>query len=100
MECRYVRDLADALVAGHLPLRMVREVIQHLDACQACQDEFHAQQSLRASLRCAFDRADFLRLTPEFASRLSMQLHAWASGQPQPETPQGPLPLAHTPPKR
>lgn|SRR5512144_2275438 len=94
MKCRYVRDLADSLVAGHLPARMARELLQHLGTCPGCQAEFDAQQSLRASVRWAFEHADALRVSPEFVSALAAELRARTCASPRTTT--GWLPVVHT----
>lgn len=76
MECREVRQLAEALVSGQLPIDITQGVVAHLERCRACGDEVDGLRRVRAATRSAFESAPNLRTRPEFAAALTARLQA------------------------
>jgi hypothetical protein len=70
MECRDVRELADAFLTAQLLVETNHDVVRHLEICPACRAEIDGRRDLRDRLRAAIDRAADLRPRPEFAAEL------------------------------
>ena len=56
-------------------------VISHLEQCAECRQELKARRELRGKLRGAFIKSPENQLRPEFAARLSIQLHDYSLGK-------------------
>lgn len=76
MECREVRQLAEAFVSEQLLVETTRAIVAHLEQCPTCRAEVEGLRRLRASTRSAFNAAAELQVRPEFVARLSSQLQA------------------------
>lgn len=81
MECRQVRQLADAFISEQLLVETTHAVVAHLDRCAACRAEVDGMRRLRAAARSAFERAPMLAMRPEFASALASRLRAESTGR-------------------
>jgi hypothetical protein len=79
MECREIRQLAEAFVSEQLLVETTQAVVAHLDRCPACRAEVDALRRLRGSTRSAFERAPDLTPRPDFAADLAARLRAHAS---------------------
>lgn len=86
MECREVRELAEALVSEQLLVETTRSVQAHLDRCPACRGEIESVRRLRAAVRSAFVAAPDLAPRTEFTVELRQRLlnEAERAGRPQP----------------
>ena len=87
MECREVRQLAEAFVSEQLLVETTQAVVTHLDRCPACRAEVEGLRRLRAATRSALERAPDLRVRPEFAIELKSRLQAEAARQGAPRMP-------------
>jgi len=76
MECREVRQLAEAFVSDQLPVETTRAVVAHLDRCPACRAEIEGLRRLRAATRSAFVNAAGLAPRPAFATELGERLQS------------------------
>lgn len=81
MECREVRQLAEAFVSEQLLVETTRAIVAHLEQCPACRAEVAGLRRLRAAARSAFTNAPDLAARPEFISSLRARLQAEASQQ-------------------
>ena len=66
MECRDVRDMADAFLAEELLGNTSHQILRHLETCRGCRDDLDARRALRDRVRSAFYHARELAPTPEF----------------------------------
>lgn len=66
MDCRDVRDMADAFLAEELLGNASDQILRHLETCRFCRDDLGARRALRDGMRRAFHRARELAPTPEF----------------------------------
>jgi hypothetical protein len=87
MECREVRQLAEAFVSEQLLVETTQAVVAHLDRCPACRAEVDGLRRLRAATRTAFEGAPDLRLRPEFSVALASRLQAEAARHRAARTP-------------
>jgi hypothetical protein len=76
MECREVRQFAEAFVSEQLLVETTQALISHMDCCPPCRGEIEGLRRLRASTRSAFEGAADLRARPEFAAALRSRLQA------------------------
>lgn len=76
MDCRDVRNLAEAYVSDQLMVETAEAVVGHLEHCAPCRAEIDGLRRLRASVRAAFDAAPALAPAPEFAARLTARLRS------------------------
>jgi hypothetical protein len=74
MECRDVRDMADAFLAQELPGNSSDRMLRHLETCRFCRDDLGARRALRDGVRRAFHHARELAPTPEFLGRMRATL--------------------------
>lgn len=74
MNCRDVRELADAFIADQLIVETTHGLVRHLETCEACRAEIAARRALRDRLRAAFGRAPALQPRAAFASELAARL--------------------------
>lgn len=74
MQCRDVRELADAFVTEQLLVETNHDVVRHLETCADCRAEFDARRKVREKLRSAFARSSELAPRPAFASELAAAL--------------------------
>src|SRR5260370_2073562 len=81
MQCREFREIADSYLGNELIVETNHEVISHLEHCAECRRELAARRELRSQLREAFIKAPEHQMRPEFAQRLSTQLHDYALGE-------------------
>jgi anti-sigma factor RsiW len=81
MQCREFREIADSYLSNELIVETNHEVISHLEQCAECRPELAARRELRSQLREAFIKAPENQMRPEFADRLSTQLHDYALGK-------------------
>jgi hypothetical protein len=79
MECREVRQLAEAFVSEQLLVETTQAVVAHLERCPACRAEVEGLRRLRAATRSALDGAADLAIDPEFAAALTSRLQAEAA---------------------
>lgn len=96
MECREVRQLAEAFVSEQLLVETTQAVIAHLDRCPACRAEIDGLRRLRAATRSAITGASELGPSPAFTAALTARLRAEAARLPAVTT-SGP---AARPPRR
>jgi anti-sigma factor RsiW len=82
MECREVRQLAEAFVSEQLLVETTQAVVAHLERCPACRAEIEGLRRLRAATRSAFERAAELSVHPEFATKLESRLRLEAARPP------------------
>jgi Putative zinc-finger len=80
MECREVRQLADAFVSEQLLVETTRAIVAHLEQCPACRAEVTGLRRLRAAGQSAFTNARDLAPRPEFISSLTARLQVEAIG--------------------
>lgn len=76
MECREVRQLAEAFVSEQLLVETTRAIVGHLERCPACRAEVEGLRRLRAATRSAFEGAPHLAAQPEFAAGLTSHLQS------------------------
>ncbi len=81
MKCRECREIADSYLSDELIVETNHDVISHLEQCAECRRELTARRELRSKLREAFIKAPENQMQPEFADRLSTQLHEYALGK-------------------
>ena len=79
MQCREVRQLAEAFVSEQLLVETTHDIVAHLERCPACRAEIAGLRRLRASGQSAFANAPDLAPRPEFLSSLTARLHAEAT---------------------
>ena len=78
MECREVRQLAEAFVSEQLLVETTQAIVSHLEQCRACRAEVAGLRRLRAATRSAFATATDLAPHPEFVAALATRLQAEA----------------------
>lgn len=85
MECREVRELAEAFVSEQLLVETTRAVQAHLERCPVCRAEIEGVRRLRAAVRSAFVGSTDLESRPEFTAALRQRLQNEAErlGTPQ-----------------
>ncbi len=81
MQCREFREIADSYLSNELMVETNHRVIAHLEQCAECRQELKARRELRGQLREAFIKSPENQLRPEFAARLSTQLHDYSLGK-------------------
>jgi hypothetical protein len=74
MECREVRQLAEAFVSEQLLVETTQAVVAHLERCPACRAEIEGLRRLRAATRSAITRSPDLTIRPEFRAALTARL--------------------------
>ena len=74
MECRDVRDMADAFLAEELVGDSSDRMLRHLETCRFCRDDLGARRALRDGMRRAFHHARELAPTPAFLTRVRATL--------------------------
>ena len=79
MDCREVRQLAEAFVSEQLLVETNHAIVAHLENCAPCRAEVAGLRRLRAAARSAFTTAPDLAPRPEFIASLSTRLRAEAS---------------------
>ena len=81
MECREVRELADAFVSDQVLVETAQAIVTHLDRCAACQAEVEGLRRLRASVRSAYLGSTDLSPRPEFVAAMSARLRSEADAR-------------------
>jgi Putative zinc-finger len=76
MDCREVRDLADAYVSEQVLVETARAIVAHLDRCPTCHAEVDGLRRLRASVRSAYLASTDLSPSPAFAVALRSRLRS------------------------
>ena len=76
MDCKEVRQLAEAFVSEQLSVEANEAVVAHLEQCAACRAEIDGLRRLREATRAAFARATDLQLRPEFAAAVAARLRS------------------------
>ena len=84
MECREVRQLADAFVSDQVLVETAHAIVAHLERCPSCRAEIEGLRRLRAGVRSAVLNAPELTLSPAFASALAGRLQDEAARRPAP----------------
>ncbi len=79
MECREVRQLADAYVSDQVLVETVEAIGAHLEGCRSCRAEIEGLRRVRASVRSAVQGAPDLAMRPEFAAALAQRLQVEAT---------------------
>ncbi len=79
MKCHDLREIADSYLSDELMIETNHDVLKHLETCADCRGELAAREQVRAKLRAAFQQAQDLQMSNEFAARLRAQLRAAAS---------------------
>lgn len=74
MQCRDVRDMADAFLAEELLGNTSHQILRHLETCRDCRDDLDTRRTLREGVRRAFHRARELAPTPEYLARVRATL--------------------------
>lgn len=74
MQCREVRQLAEAFVGEQLPAETTHAVVAHLQECPTCGAALDQLRRLRNTTRAAFERAPELSVRPAFAAELAARL--------------------------
>jgi hypothetical protein len=80
MQCREVRELADAFLSDQLLVETTHEIVGHLETCSACREDIAGRRALRAKLQSAFAGAHALAPRPEFAAEAAARLRLSAAG--------------------
>lgn len=78
MECREVRELADAFVSEQVLVETARVIVAHLGRCSACHAEVEALRRLRASVRAAYLGSTDLSPSREFVAAMDARLRSEA----------------------
>lgn len=81
MECREVRQRAEAFVSEQLLVETTQDVVAHLERCPACRAEVAGLRRLRAAGQSAFANSADLAPRPEFLSSLTARLQDQATRQ-------------------
>ena len=76
VQCREVRQLADAFLSDQLLVETTHEMVRHLEGCPTCREEIAARRALRAKLQNAFASAAELAPRPEFVAVLPARLRS------------------------
>lgn len=76
MQCRDVRQQADAYLAQELLVESRLDVARHLEGCPECRADLAGRQALRSTLRRAFLTAGDLAMSPGFAETIARDLRA------------------------
>ena len=76
IQCRDVREAADAFVAGELSAESSRAVMRHLESCPTCRADVDARRRLREQLRVAFLADRTLAPRSEWAAELAGRLQS------------------------
>ena len=76
MECRKVRELADAYVSEQVLVETARAIVTHLDSCPACEADVEGLRRLRASVRSAYLASTELSPRPDFVAALGSRLRS------------------------
>ena len=79
MECREVRQLAEAFVSEQLLVETTHGVVAHLEGCPGCRGEVAGLRRLRAAAQSAFANAADLAPRAEFMSSLATHLQVAAA---------------------
>ncbi len=79
MECREVRQLAEAFVSEQLLVETTHGIVAHLAGCPGCRAEVAGLRRLRAAGQSAFANAADLAPRPEFMSSLTKRLQSEAT---------------------
>ena len=87
MECRDVRNLAEAFVADQVMVETAGAVVGHLERCPSCRAEIEGLRRLRTSVRAAFNAAPGLAPRPEFVADISSRLRAEAGNSERSRVP-------------
>jgi len=74
MQCRDVRELADAFMTEQLLVETNHDVVRHLETCADCRAEFDTRRKVREKLRSAIARSSELAPRPAFAAELAAAL--------------------------
>ena len=82
MECREVKQLAEAFVSEQLLVETTQAVVSHLQQCPACRGDIAGLRRLRTATRLAFENAPDLTVRPEFVAALQSHLKADAHQRP------------------
>ena len=85
VECREVRELAEAYVSEQILVETAEAIVAHLEHCASCRAEVEGLRRLRASTRSAWLGAKDLAPRPEFVSALTAELRS-ASGAGRPRS--------------
>jgi len=80
VQCREVRELADAFLSDQLLVETTHEIVRHLEICPACREDLAARRALRAKLQSAFAGAADLAPRAEFVEDLSARLRPGVRG--------------------
>jgi anti-sigma factor RsiW len=70
MDCRDVRQHADAYLSNEVLVETRLEILRHLEGCPACRADLEQRQALRATLRRAFVTAPDLEMSASFGDAL------------------------------
>jgi hypothetical protein len=87
MECREIRQLAEAFVSEQLLVETTQAVVAHLERCPSCRAEVDGLRRLRGTTRSAFERAADLAASPTFATALTARLRQEAARKHSPRSP-------------
>ena len=79
MDCREVRQLAEAFVSEQLLVETTHAMVAHLDSCAPCRAEIAGLRRLRAAAGSAFTTAPSLSPRPEFLDALNTRIRTEAS---------------------
>jgi hypothetical protein len=74
MQCRELRDLADAFIGEELLVETGHEILRHLESCADCRAEIAARRNLRSRLKSAFAAASDLAPRQEWLAELPARL--------------------------
>lgn len=74
MECREVRQLAEAFVSEQLLVETTHAIVAHLERCPACRADVAGLRRLKAAGQSAFANTPDLAPRPEFLSLLTVRL--------------------------
>ncbi len=82
MQCREVRQLAEAFVSEQLLVETTHAIVAHLERCPGCRTEVEGLRRLRAASRSAFANTPGLAPRPEFLAALNQRLRTEAGRRP------------------
>jgi anti-sigma factor RsiW len=75
MQCRELRDLADAFIGEELLVETNHEILRHLESCPECRGDIAARREVRSRLKAAFARSADLAPSQPWLSDLRTRLH-------------------------
>jgi anti-sigma factor RsiW len=76
MQCRELRDLADAFIGDELLVETNQDILRHLESCPDCRAEVAARRELRRRLKLAWGRSADLAPREQWLGEVRARLEA------------------------